>query len=267
MARAFAQFLLQLWLGKQSSISPTRLKSLIGEKVITFAGYGQHDAQELMSFLLDAIHEDLNRNEAKINGDHQKDSNDDDNNSLVDYDIKDCPTNEIREEIFARMTEIADRAWKQYRLCNNSIVIDLFCGQFKSILTCPDCTKKSIIFDPFLFVPLPIPPPKLIYNVIYFDRDPITDMCKNVSKFSVCIAQNSTVNNLLDKLLEKQVIPTKNVRLMQPQLRQQHNRSNDIMPVKFFNVNWLLTDCQQQQSNQSIKQPMHCIYRWHRYHR
>ncbi|OTF77570.1 ubiquitin carboxyl-terminal hydrolase-like protein, partial [Euroglyphus maynei] len=204
-----------------------------------------------MSFLLDAIHEDLNRNETKIDGDLQNDNDDNENDSLLDYDLKDCPSKEIREEIFTRITEIAERAWKQYRLRNNSIIIDLFCGQFKSILTCPDCLKKSIIFDPFLFVPLPIPPPKLIYNVIYFDRDHQTDMCKSVSKFSIRIAQNSTVNDLLDKLYrEKQVIPTKNVRLMQPQFR---NHTRDLIPVKFFNVNWLLTDCQQpQQLNNSI---------------
>lgn len=252
MARAFAQFLLQLWMGKQSSISPTRLKSLIGEKVITFVGFSQHDAQELMSFLLDAIHEDLNRNETKTDN-HKNNNNDDDDDSLLDYDINDCPSNEIREKIFTRIKEIADRAWKQYRSRNSSIIIDLFCGQFKSILTCPDCMKKSIIFDPFLFVPLPIPPPKLIYNVIYFDRDNQTDMCKSISKFSIRVAQNSTVNDLLEKLYrEKQIIPTKNVRIMQPQLRSQqthYHHIRDIMPVKFFNSNWLLTDCQQPQQS------------------
>lgn len=31
-----------------------------------FAGYQQHDASELMSFLLDGIHEDLNRVHRKV---------------------------------------------------------------------------------------------------------------------------------------------------------------------------------------------------------
>jgi ubiquitin C-terminal hydrolase len=30
-------------------------------------------------------------------------------------------------------------------------------GQYRSIVTCPDCTHKSTTFDPFITVTLPIP--------------------------------------------------------------------------------------------------------------
>ena len=35
--------------------------------------------------------------------------------------------------------------------------MDLFQGQFKSTLTCPDCNNIQIAFDPFTTVSLPIP--------------------------------------------------------------------------------------------------------------
>lgn len=40
---------------------------------------------------------------------------------------------------------------------NQSIVTDLMTGQYRSIVTCPDCNHKSTTFDPFITVTLPIP--------------------------------------------------------------------------------------------------------------
>lgn len=137
---AFAQFLKQMWMGKQSSLSPTRLKSLIGEKITSmFMGFNQHDAQEFMSFFLDAIHEDLNRNENKPKIDYQKNDSDNDEKEL--FGESDFTSEEERARILSLLKNKADEMWKLYRLFNDSIVIDLFYGQFKSILTCPDCGK------------------------------------------------------------------------------------------------------------------------------
>lgn len=38
-----------------------RFKSSVGAFAPRFSGYQQHDSQELMIFLLDGLHEDLNR--------------------------------------------------------------------------------------------------------------------------------------------------------------------------------------------------------------
>ena len=42
-------------------MSPGEVKAIVGELQPQFLGYQQHDSQELMSFLLDGLHEDLNR--------------------------------------------------------------------------------------------------------------------------------------------------------------------------------------------------------------
>ena len=143
IVRAFAQFLQQLWMGKQSSFGPTRIKALTGEKITSmFIGFSQHDAQEFMSYFLDAIHEDLNRNENKPKIDYEKDDDD----GVKDlFEESDLSNEQRRIEIETSLRQKAEDMWKQYRLFNSSIVIDLFYGQFKSILTCPDCTKVSYL--------------------------------------------------------------------------------------------------------------------------
>jgi len=48
-------------------------------------------------------------------------------------------------------------SWLAHMKRNQSIITDLMAGQYKSKVTCPDCGKESITFDPFITVTLPIP--------------------------------------------------------------------------------------------------------------
>jgi len=50
-----------MWYGSDSSVSPSVLKQAIGKFQPMFVGYDQHDSGELISYLLDGLHEDLNR--------------------------------------------------------------------------------------------------------------------------------------------------------------------------------------------------------------
>lgn len=42
---------------------------------------------------------------------------------------------------------------------NQSVIVDLMYGQFRSKLVCPECDKVSICFEPFLSYSLSIPAP------------------------------------------------------------------------------------------------------------
>ncbi|VDP94437.1 unnamed protein product [Trichobilharzia regenti] len=52
--------------------------------------------------------------------------------------------------------EVANEAWQYYKSRNDSIIVDLFHGQLKSTVICPTCQRKSVTFDPFASLILPI---------------------------------------------------------------------------------------------------------------
>ena len=47
------------------NVTPRAFKAAIANFAPQFAGYSQQDSQELLAFLLDGLHEDLNRVEKK----------------------------------------------------------------------------------------------------------------------------------------------------------------------------------------------------------
>ncbi len=51
---------------KWSAVAPKDLKWMIGKFAPQFNGYSQHDSQELLAFLLDGLHEDLNKITKKV---------------------------------------------------------------------------------------------------------------------------------------------------------------------------------------------------------
>jgi ubiquitin carboxyl-terminal hydrolase 4/11/15 len=144
LALEFAKVVQGMW--RPSSFggvyTPSELKHLIGEHAPQFSGYQQHDAQELLAFLLDGLHEDLNRVRAKpYFGD----------------------TPEAAEP--QPDEEAASEAWSRHLARNQSEIVDLFQGQFKSRLTCPVCNHSSITFDPFMYLSLPLPRPPRLWKV------------------------------------------------------------------------------------------------------
>jgi ubiquitin C-terminal hydrolase len=55
------QLLEDIWSGEYSAIAPRNIKHVIGLFAAQFRNYQQHDSQEFCSFLMDGLHEDLNR--------------------------------------------------------------------------------------------------------------------------------------------------------------------------------------------------------------
>ncbi|XP_062607024.1 ubiquitin carboxyl-terminal hydrolase 19-like isoform X1 [Saccostrea cucullata] len=147
LAVSYAVLLKMLWSGTHYSYAPSKLKSLIAQKASQFNGFAQHDAQEFMAFFLDGLHEDLNR-------------------------IKDKPYTETVDSDGRPDEVVADEAWEMYKKRNDSFIVDLFQGQYKSKLTCPICGKISITFDPFLYLSLPLPKKKRLLPVIFMWKDP-----------------------------------------------------------------------------------------------
>ena len=52
---------------------------------------------------------------------------------------------------------VAKEAWENYKLRNDSVIVDIFHGLLKSTVQCPECDKISVTFDPFCYLSLPLP--------------------------------------------------------------------------------------------------------------
>ena len=61
VAEGFADLMAVMYGGGGDRVAPRAFKRLIGDLAPQFQGYSQHDSQELLNFLLDGLHEDLNR--------------------------------------------------------------------------------------------------------------------------------------------------------------------------------------------------------------
>ncbi len=61
IARSFGELIKSIWSGRYSYVVPRNFKMAVGRFAPQFSGYQQQDSQELLTFLLDGLHEDLNR--------------------------------------------------------------------------------------------------------------------------------------------------------------------------------------------------------------
>ena len=57
----FGELMKNLWSGSYTYVVPRNFKMAVGRFAPSFSGYAQQDSQELLTFLLDGLHEDLNR--------------------------------------------------------------------------------------------------------------------------------------------------------------------------------------------------------------
>lgn len=96
-----------------------------------FSGSDQHDAQEFLSFLLDGLHEDLNR-------------------VLQKPQIQ--TTSEREAELERLPLQIASQQeWETYKTRNDSLIVDFFQGQFRNRMECLTCHKVRCRNDRFPF--------------------------------------------------------------------------------------------------------------------
>ena len=89
--------------------------------------------------------------------------------------IKDACEYINRLLVHCSLKDIAKETWEKYLLRNRSVIVNLFQGQLKSTLVCPDCEKVSRVFDPFMYLSLPLPIEKTRWLTVHLVRlDPAT---------------------------------------------------------------------------------------------
>ena len=179
LVESYAEIIKHLWYGLADSFSPNDFKEIIGNIRKIFKDFQQQDSQEFLSFLLDGLHEDLNK-VLKKPYIAQKDN-------LIFQNPND-EFNYYRKIFYAR---------------NQSIIIDLFYGIYKSILYCPNqnCNNISNTFDPYSIITLSlnnnIENQKMKNIQIYFLY---ADFPCKILNFELEIKENSTIKNFRQKI-------------------------------------------------------------------
>eukprot|EP00555_Chaetoceros_dichaeta_P001396 CAMPEP_0198276274 /NCGR_PEP_ID=MMETSP1447-20131203/65226_1 /TAXON_ID=420782 /ORGANISM="Chaetoceros dichaeta, Strain CCMP1751" /LENGTH=871 /DNA_ID=CAMNT_0043971213 /DNA_START=487 /DNA_END=3102 /DNA_ORIENTATION=- len=149
------------------SLTPKTFRDTMGKLNELFAGNEQHDAQELLAFLLSGLSEDLNR--------------------IVDKPYIEAPDSDGRPD-----AELADIWWSNHLKREMSIIVALFTGQYKSLLTCRTCKYESARFEPFCFLQLPLPEDdQVTVQFIFFPLDENSV----ITKYSVRIRHDGTLHD------------------------------------------------------------------------
>jgi ubiquitin carboxyl-terminal hydrolase 4/11/15 len=139
IANAYANFLAGLYSDNATSAyRPNGFKGALSMAQPMFSGYGQQDSQEFLSFLVDALHEDLNRIQKK---------------PYIENPDSDDKTVHDPEAI----RQLGDTYRNNHHARNDSIAMDLFNGFYKNTMVCPDCDKVSVTFDPYSLLTLQLP--------------------------------------------------------------------------------------------------------------
>ena len=134
LVESYVELIKHLWFGNENSIEPYDFKETIGEINIMFKGFQQHDTHEFLSFLLGELHEDLNK-------------------------VLNKPYISINENLhFNNEIQQFQYFQKLFLSRNQSIIIDLFYGMFKSTVYCinNNCKHISNTFDPYSIISLPL---------------------------------------------------------------------------------------------------------------
>ena len=123
VAYGFEYLIKKLWCDNEPVIDLSKFKRAMGLCNERFGGRSQQDTHEFVTFLIDSLHEDLNRVNNKI------------------YIAKE--ERDLSDELKSKIE------WNNYLRRNQSILVDLFYGLFKSTVSCSVCNKSCIDFNTF----------------------------------------------------------------------------------------------------------------------
>ena len=171
IAESYANLLIKLWKETKEYINPFEFFKTFVSNVKMFANNSQHDSHEMLIYLLEKLHEDLNRNKEKEYIElNEKGENED--------DISAC-----------------NRWWETHQKRDNSIIMDLFSGQYKSTLRCPFCDRISITYDQFSCLELPIEN-KCFFGTCYI----INTKDDKIRKINLIFGEDEKFKDICDKI-------------------------------------------------------------------
>ena len=179
VAREYAVLLKELWFGGGDHTAPRSFKRAVDNTKDTFRGRNQHDAQEFMDFLLDMIHEDLNR---------------------------------IRKKEYVDIPDAGDRAdhvvatetWGLHKKRNDSVITENFTGMYKTTTVCPQCNTAWRKFDTFnsAQIEMPVQRSKIIEVTVIRKAEAMPDALSRPIKYALPIFTKTSGKDMIKQLRE-----------------------------------------------------------------
>ena len=123
VAYGFEFLIKKLWADNEPVIDLGKFKKAMGLCNERFGGRSQQDTHEFVTFLIDSLHEDLNRVRKKV---------------YIPKEERDL-SDDIKSKI----------EWNNFLRRNQSILVDLFYGLFKSTVICSVCNRSCVDFNTF----------------------------------------------------------------------------------------------------------------------
>ena len=135
LSKEFADLLGKMWIDSKKIVNPQDIKYAICDLTNIFNNNNQHDSSEFLMFLLNFLHDEINKDKSK--------------GSTSFYEP---PKKENESDISA-----SQRFWNLFKKKNNSIITDLFYGQIRNITRCLSCGHSVTNFEIFNILPIEIP--------------------------------------------------------------------------------------------------------------
>ncbi|CAJ0582958.1 unnamed protein product, partial [Mesorhabditis spiculigera] len=183
VTKAFGTLLQKMYGNRCTEQDVRDFRAVVGEYSPDYRTYNQQDAQEFLSWLLDKIHEDLNLakrdnncNYGSRNGNHSP-----------------------------------DEALAERRTAHFSVITNLFEGQFGSSITCNSCFFQKSIFEPYMYVSLPIPhdQKRPLYVTV------VRPGCSTITRYGIRVEAKGTISDVRACLCEETKIPNNQMLLLQ----------------------------------------------------
>ena len=148
ISKAYYELISKMWKNykkyDEEYVNTRDFQTTFSRKTKLFLNHEQEqDAYEFLFSFLDYLNEDLNRVT---------------NKQYMELKEKEGETDE----------QASNRWWEYYKSREDSIIVDLFQGQYKSIINCSKCENNSISYNTYKILSLPIPSKKLHFQIKFF---------------------------------------------------------------------------------------------------
>eukprot|EP01134_Creolimax_fragrantissima_P001432 CFRG1432T1 len=134
MGMSFADVIDELWDVSipELTVAPRRFKDALYKFAPQFCSYKTPDVHDVLTFLLSILHEDLNR--------------------IVDKPYVEMPTCDE----YPDQHMLGEIFWNYYHRRNDSMITDIFQGQLRKTILCPDCRNNLVGFETFMHLSVPL---------------------------------------------------------------------------------------------------------------